>query len=72
MYKAKYINPYFGEIKKEYTLVIEDENGVLPTIRIDKQFDLNATEEEMAQEAQNTIINELLNPSVEINNPQGE
>ena len=54
MYRATYINPLkqFGHL--ELTLIVTDDEGVLPNLRIDKKFPDSVTDEELAQEAQRT------------------
>lgn len=74
MYKAKFINPYHDKKskKRHYTLVMEDEDGILPKMRIEKAFDEKLTDEELKQECEREILNQLINNEIQIDKPLEE
>ena len=59
MYQAHYINPHFQFGKKNFELILEDDAGVLPTIRQWAKFNENVTDDEMITFAEN-IIDQVL------------
>lgn len=70
MYQAKYINPLvqFGTVY--LTLILEDDEGIMPLVRQDKKFTRpeQITEEGLKAEAQKTIEQAIYN----FNNPPQE
>lgn len=54
-YQYQYINKLEQFDRVYYTLVLIDDEGILPDYRNEKSFKIDATDEDLAQEAQNTI-----------------
>lgn len=71
-YKGRFINPHRQHGKKGYTLHLEDDEGVLPAIRVDKSFREDVSDEEMLLEAQREVLAVVLPESVGIDKPKGE
>jgi hypothetical protein len=55
MYKAHYINPLIQYGRIDFTLVIEDDEGIVPTYRLEKSFLESVTAEELDQIAAQEI-----------------
>lgn len=62
MYKAHYINPLIQYGRKEFTLLIEDDENILPPYRMGASFLTDATDEAMAEHAKNVIDSILEEP----------
>lgn len=74
MYKAKFINPYHDKKskKRHYTLIMVDDAGILPPLRIEKAFDEKLTDDELKQECEREVLNQIINNEIQIDKPQGE
>jgi hypothetical protein len=68
-YYARYINPQIEGGKIYYTLILVHSEGKFPTVRIDKKFPSDVSQEELANEAKKEIVNIFFNPELEINMP---
>lgn len=55
MYQAQYINPLFQLGYIDYELILTDDAGVLPTVRMPKTFKDDATRTDLDDEANRTI-----------------
>lgn len=58
MYRYRYINKHFQFGRTSYTLLLEDLEGILPSIRIEKEFSLDPNqidEDFLFQEAKKDI-----------------